>query len=142
MPGRKTIHQLRREQGWTQAELATRLGVVPWTVAAWERGLVTPQPRHRMGLAELFVCTLSWCAVSSTDCGARRCWRWFLNGTHSAACAEGRHPGTAAAMKELHDAVRPACHNWAEAALGVPDAGSSGVALPALTAASQEAARG
>ena len=69
-PGRqpqKTIRQLRQARGWTQAVLATRLGVTPWSVAAWERGQVVPQPRHQTGLALLFGISVEAIAFGPVD---------------------------------------------------------------------------
>jgi len=51
---RKTIRQLREEQGWTQLELANRLGVTPVTVYTWERGRNEPRASQLRKLAELF----------------------------------------------------------------------------------------
>jgi transcriptional regulator with XRE-family HTH domain len=34
----QTIRELRTARGWTQLELANRLGVTPSTVYNWERG--------------------------------------------------------------------------------------------------------
>ena len=42
-----TIRQLRDQAGWTQVELAERLGVTANTVARWERGEVSPDNRSR-----------------------------------------------------------------------------------------------
>src|SRR5687767_15995546 len=39
----KTIRALRREQGWTQFELALRVGVQPQAVYLWESGRRMPQ---------------------------------------------------------------------------------------------------
>ena len=41
--GMKTIRALRQEQGWTQFELALRVGVQPQAVYLWESGRRTPQ---------------------------------------------------------------------------------------------------
>ena len=51
---RKTIRQLRHERGWSQRELAVRLGVSVNAVSKWERGLVAPRWDHLRGLALLF----------------------------------------------------------------------------------------
>ncbi len=51
---RKTIRQLRQERGWTQAELAERLGVSRDSISAWERGLTSPRFRTVLRLAQLF----------------------------------------------------------------------------------------
>jgi transcriptional regulator with XRE-family HTH domain len=39
----KTIRALRQERGWTQFELAVRVGVQPQAVYLWERGRRLPQ---------------------------------------------------------------------------------------------------
>ena len=50
----KTIRELRQDQGWTQFELALRVGVQPQAVYLWERGRRMPQaPQLRM-LGRLF----------------------------------------------------------------------------------------
>ena len=51
---KKTIRQLRRERGWTQAELAQRLGTTDAVVSSWERGEYLPRPATRWRLADLF----------------------------------------------------------------------------------------
>lgn len=50
----KTIRQLREERGWTQLELANRLGVVPSTVYNWERGRVEPKVSQLRAMAREF----------------------------------------------------------------------------------------
>lgn len=47
------IRALRRRTGWTQAELAARLGTDAVTVSRWERGVSRPRPSARARLAEL-----------------------------------------------------------------------------------------
>ena len=54
MTERKTIRQLRQEQGWTQADLAERLGASMQTVSRWERGQAKPTWVYRRRLATLF----------------------------------------------------------------------------------------
>ena len=39
----KTIRALRQDQGWTQFELALRVGVQPQAVYLWESGRRMPQ---------------------------------------------------------------------------------------------------
>ena len=49
--------QLRYERekcGWSQADLASRVGSDPKTVARWERGKSLPRPYHRQALCALF----------------------------------------------------------------------------------------
>ena len=50
----KTIRQLRQEQGWTQFELALRVGVQPQAVYLWESGRRTPQVPQLRKLGQLF----------------------------------------------------------------------------------------
>jgi transcriptional regulator with XRE-family HTH domain len=49
------IRALRRRHGWTQAELAERLGTDHVTVSRWERGVVHPRPSAKKRLGELAV---------------------------------------------------------------------------------------
>jgi len=50
----KTIRALRRERGWTQFELALRVGVQPQTVYLWERGRRTPLVPQLRKLGQVF----------------------------------------------------------------------------------------
>jgi transcriptional regulator with XRE-family HTH domain len=50
----KTIRQLRQDQGWTQFELALRVGVQPQAVYLWESGRRTPQVPQLRKLGRLF----------------------------------------------------------------------------------------
>lgn len=53
-----TIRALRRERGWTQFELALRIGVQPQTIYLWERGRRTPQvPQLRRLGREFGLCS-------------------------------------------------------------------------------------
>ncbi len=51
---KKTIRQLREERGWSQLNLALRLGVVEGSVSRWERGVRVPSEVDRRRLADLF----------------------------------------------------------------------------------------
>lgn len=44
MPERKKVREARKAAGWTQAEMATHLGVSARTVRYWESGLRRPPP--------------------------------------------------------------------------------------------------
>jgi transcriptional regulator with XRE-family HTH domain len=50
----KTIRELRRARGWTQFELALKVGVQPQAVYLWESGRRTPQVPQLRKLGELF----------------------------------------------------------------------------------------
>src|SRR4051812_46632771 len=50
----KTIRALRQDQGWTQFELALRVGVQPQAVYLWESGRRVPQVPQMRKLGELF----------------------------------------------------------------------------------------
>ena len=47
------IRRLREERGWTQLELAYRLGVTPVTIYNWERGRTEPRASQFRQLARL-----------------------------------------------------------------------------------------
>lgn len=48
------IKLLREERGWTQAELARRLGITRNGVNSWEQGLSMPSPACLVDLAKAF----------------------------------------------------------------------------------------
>ena len=50
----KTIRELREEHGWTQLELAIKLGVTPVTVYNWERGKYEPGATMFRRIAQAF----------------------------------------------------------------------------------------
>lgn len=50
----KTIADLRREQGWTQFDLALAVGVQPQTVYLWESGRRQPQVTQMRKLGKVF----------------------------------------------------------------------------------------
>jgi transcriptional regulator with XRE-family HTH domain len=50
----KTIRALRQEQGWTQFELALRVGVQPQAVYFWESGRRVPQVPQLRKLGQIF----------------------------------------------------------------------------------------
>jgi transcriptional regulator with XRE-family HTH domain len=43
---RRALQRARRDQGWTQRQLATALGVSPNAVSYWERGKSLPEPTN------------------------------------------------------------------------------------------------
>lgn len=48
------IKELRQARGWTQADLARRLGMTRNGVNSWEQGLSMPSPASLVDLARLF----------------------------------------------------------------------------------------
>ena len=48
------IKSLREARGWTQAELARRLGITRNGVNSWEQGLSMPSPAFLVELAKTF----------------------------------------------------------------------------------------
>ena len=48
---KKTIRELRKEKGWSQAELAHRAGVAPSSVYNWESGRFEPRASQLRDLA-------------------------------------------------------------------------------------------
>lgn len=50
----KTIRELRDSNGWSQLELAYKIGVTPATVSNWERGVFEPKVTQLRALARAF----------------------------------------------------------------------------------------
>jgi transcriptional regulator with XRE-family HTH domain len=50
----KTIRALRQQRGWTQYELALKVGVHPQAVYLWESGRRTPQVAQLRKLGQVF----------------------------------------------------------------------------------------
>src|SRR6266487_2623784 len=51
---RRRLATARYEKGWSQEELAERVGVTRNTLSKWERGIVAPYPLHVHRLCSLF----------------------------------------------------------------------------------------
>ncbi len=49
-----SLKQERRSRGWSQADVAEKIGCDPKTVSRWERGLVLPSLYLSQKLSELF----------------------------------------------------------------------------------------
>jgi len=63
----KTIKQLREERGWTQQELAGKLGVAISTVYQWERGKYEPRFSQMKALCLAFGITMNDFIPSDMD---------------------------------------------------------------------------
>ncbi|MCC4467311.1 helix-turn-helix transcriptional regulator [Limosilactobacillus reuteri] len=48
-----TLKSLRYQKGYTQADVANKLGVTIPTVSSWERGLSKPYPKYIPKLADI-----------------------------------------------------------------------------------------
>jgi transcriptional regulator with XRE-family HTH domain len=51
---RDRVHQLRKERGWSQAELASRIGADAGQISRYENGRITPSADAVVRLAEAF----------------------------------------------------------------------------------------
>src|ERR1700693_3332119 len=54
---RSTVSQLKQERerhGWTQSQVAERIGSTQITISRWEKGVRIPSPYYRQKLGELF----------------------------------------------------------------------------------------
>lgn len=56
----ETIKELRVARGWTQADLARRLGITRNGVNSWEQGLSVPSPASLVELAKVFSVTTDY----------------------------------------------------------------------------------
>lgn len=64
----ETIKDLRTARGWTQADLARRLGITRNGVNSWEQGLSVPSPASLVELAKVFSVTTDYLlGVESLD---------------------------------------------------------------------------
>ena len=54
-----SIRELRARKGWTQKDVAERVGVSPQTYNAWEKDISNVGVRKVMALADLFEVPLS-----------------------------------------------------------------------------------
>ena len=64
-----TIRQLREAQGWTQLELANKLGVTPATVYTWERGKFDPRASQLRKLSLAFGVSMDDIAIAVDEAG-------------------------------------------------------------------------
>ena len=65
----KTIRQLRDERGWSQFELAVKIGVTPQTVLNWEHGRREPKASQFKLLGLVFGVPLEQIDLAESDPG-------------------------------------------------------------------------
>jgi tetratricopeptide (TPR) repeat protein/DNA-binding XRE family transcriptional regulator len=53
-PNIPRLRQEREQRGWTQSEVAERIGSTRITISRWEKGIMVPSPYYRQRLGELF----------------------------------------------------------------------------------------
>jgi DNA-binding XRE family transcriptional regulator len=64
----RTIRELRHERGWTQFELALKVGVQPQAIYLWETGRRTPQVMQLRKLGQIFeMCSDDIALVTPVD---------------------------------------------------------------------------
>lgn len=56
---REKLVAVRRSKGWSQEQLAEKIGVARNTLSAWERGIADPYPVHVQRLCEVFALSAS-----------------------------------------------------------------------------------
>jgi DNA-binding XRE family transcriptional regulator len=95
----KTIRQLRQDHGWTQFELALRVGVQPQTVYLWESGRRMPQVPQLRTLGRLF-------GICSDEILLEAPARAALNVTTADAAAGSASAGARAMVPASHDRHR------------------------------------
>src|SRR5437588_5706139 len=53
-PLNSRLHDARSERGWSQLDLADRIGTTPVNISRWENGSNFPSPYYRQRLCEVF----------------------------------------------------------------------------------------
>lgn len=66
----ENIAELRRREGWSQEQLADRLGVTRQSVSKWESGSATPELEKLTALADLFGVSLDHLVRGTEDTAA------------------------------------------------------------------------
>jgi transcriptional regulator with XRE-family HTH domain len=62
---RDRVHELRKERGWSQAELASRIGADAGQISRYENGRITPSADAIVRLAEAFDVTTDYLLVET-----------------------------------------------------------------------------
>jgi transcriptional regulator with XRE-family HTH domain len=63
----QTIRELREKHGWTQLDLANKVGVTPSTIYNWESGRFEPRASQLRDLAQALGVRMDDIKLGSTD---------------------------------------------------------------------------
>jgi putative transcriptional regulator len=69
---RRTIRELRRLAGWSQIELAAKIGVSKMSISHWETGRNEPSARQLRALAQAFATPWNRSASRRKRCASDR----------------------------------------------------------------------
>lgn len=72
MSGLIALRKIREDKGWTQPDLAKRIGVSFETISRWERGEKEPRKQHRDKLAKVTGIPFHKLLADSVQAGGRR----------------------------------------------------------------------
>jgi transcriptional regulator with XRE-family HTH domain len=62
---RDRVHELRKERGWSQAELAQKIGADAGQISRYENGRITPSADAIVRLAEVFDVTTDYLLIET-----------------------------------------------------------------------------
>lgn len=57
---RYNLKNIRKENGYTQLELANKLGVSDKTVSGWEQGIAEPSIAHLRNMSKIYGCSIDY----------------------------------------------------------------------------------
>ncbi len=66
LPLGERLKQLRQEHGWSQADLAAKIGTDPGQISRYENGKMTPSPEAVVRLAEILDVTTDYLLIDSS----------------------------------------------------------------------------
>ncbi|MBU3915414.1 helix-turn-helix domain-containing protein, partial [bacterium] len=65
----KKLKRLRQERGWSQAQVASQVGIEEQRISKYERGLMYPTTKIMLKLVSIFEVSLDYLLRDSTDLG-------------------------------------------------------------------------
>lgn len=91
------LQYLRKEQNWTQEQLADRIGISRQSLSKWELGAATPDTEHVVRLSRLFGVSTDTLLLNDAPfppsavqaAGSRRRWELIGGGLASSLAATG-----------------------------------------------------